>query len=461
LELSPDLVELARRAAPPPGTGFARVEWVTGDARSYLERSPDQFDLVTLGPSGGLGHSAAGVHALSEDFLHTVEAYAGYLDHLDPDGVLAITSWLTVPPREAVRTLLTAATALRGRTPTAVERGLVVARSGGTVTVLVKPSGFRVAEVRALRAWARERRLDLDWYPGLGRPTSEFNFLAEPYLFRAARAAVAGPEPAAQFAERYPFAVAPVGDERPYPHHFLRPGSLGAFIREARGSWLPFAEWGYVALAATLVQSGVLAALLILTPAAWRARRPPGLGRLLGFFGALGLGYLAAELAVIQTLGLLLGHPVYAVAAALVSFLVCSGIGSIWSDRVQPASGRWVLALVVGLLVLLAAALLDLAHLAQPVPWPMRAGLALVVCLPPAMLMGMPFPLGLRALVAGDQSRLAWAWAANGFASVVAAPLAALIALELGSRALLAVAAGAYAVAWLAYGRQTGNRRPP
>ncbi|MGH7526194.1 MAG: methyltransferase domain-containing protein, partial [Gemmatimonadales bacterium] len=71
LELSPDLVELARRAAPPPGTGFARVEWVTGDARSYLERSPHRFDPVTLGPSGGLGSSAAGVHALSEDFLHT------------------------------------------------------------------------------------------------------------------------------------------------------------------------------------------------------------------------------------------------------------------------------------------------------------------------------------------------------------------------------------------------------
>jgi hypothetical protein len=42
---------------------------------------------------------------------------------------------------------------------------------------------------------------------------------------------------------------------------------------------------------------------------------------------------------------------------------------------------------------------------------------------------------------------VAWAWAANGFASVVAAPLCALIALEAGSRVVLATAAAAYALA--------------
>jgi hypothetical protein len=40
---------------------------------------------------------------------------------------------------------------------------------------------------------------------------------------------------------------------------------------------------------------------------------------------------------------------------------------------------------------------------------------------------------------------VAWAWAANGFASVVATPAAALIALEAGSQMLFLVAAIAYA----------------
>ncbi len=58
----------------------------------------------------------------------------------------------------------------------------------------------------------------------------------------------------------------------------------------------------------------------------------------------------------------------------------------------------------------------------------------------------LAFPLGLRAL-APTGGEVAWAWAANGFASVVAAPLCALVALEAGSRVVLAAAAAAYALA--------------
>jgi hypothetical protein len=52
---------------------------------------------------------------------------------------------------------------------------------------------------------------------------------------------------------------------------------------------------------------------------------------------------------------------------------------------------------------------------------------------------------------------VSWAWAANGFASVVAAPLSAVIALELGSPALFVAAAGAYGIAAVVFRR--GERR--
>jgi hypothetical protein len=42
---------------------------------------------------------------------------------------------------------------------------------------------------------------------------------------------------------------------------------------------------------------------------------------------------------------------------------------------------------------------------------------------------------------------MAWAWATNGFASVTSAPLAALVALELGASAVLVAAAAAYGIA--------------
>lgn len=217
------------------------------------------------------------------------------------------------------------------------------------------------------------------------------------------------------------------------------------------GGWLPFAEWGYFALVATLVQAVALAGVLMIVPTAVRTRVVwrPGLMPVLVYFGAIGFAYLAAEIAAIQQLSLLLGHPVYAVAGVLAVLLVCSGVGSAWSDRVGAGRGALGAGTLGALLVACGLGLLGLVHGLQGAPWLVRGFAAAAVLAPIAFLMGMPFPMGLRALAGRDQTRIAWAWAVNGFASVVAAPLAALIALETGTRVLFGAAAVAYGVAAL------------
>ena len=455
VELNSALTAVSAELAPlPTGTTTAsEMSWIAGDARTVAARTRERFDLITLAPDGGITGVAGGVHALNEDFLHTTDAYAQYLQRLTANGVLAITRWVTEPPRGSVRAILTAAEALRREQPAAVENGIVVARSWGTTTVLVKPSGFSATDLERLRAWGASRQLDLDWYPGAIAPEARYNIPHEPTLVRAARAAVTHPDSARAFAAGYLFAVAPAGDARPYPHRFLRAGSIRAFLRSDSASWLPFAEWGYIALLATLVQSALLAGLLILLPAALRARGARGESRslrpLASYFSAIGLGYMAAEIAVIQQLTLLLGHPVYAVAMVLAAILICSGLGSAWSDRFAPSHARILGATLASSLALLAAVLLDLVHLLQPASILVRGAAAAALLAPVATVMGTMFPLGLRAIAGDDSVRIAWAWAANGFASVVAAPLAALIAVEAGSRVLLLVAAAAYIVAAL------------
>lgn len=456
VEINPDLVRLSRRAQ----RGDS-VTWVVGDARSYVARSRERFDVIAIGPGGAYGAAAAGVHALDQDFLHTTEALAQFLVRLEEEGVLAVTRWLTVPPRAAVRTILTVAAALRRVRPEAVRHGLVVARGWGTATVLAKPSGFTPGEIAALEAWTRDRRFDLDWYPGLRAPVSGFNLLDEPTLFRAAAAASSGGGEAADFAAAYPFAVAAVSDARPYPHHFVRLRDLPTLLRRSRGEWLPFAEWGAIALVATLGQAAALGAMLLALPAILGRHRAGELRlrRVLPYFGAIGFAYLCAEIAAIQELGLMLGHPVYAVAAALTAFLVCSGLGSACSDRLAARRGARVGALLATILAVYAAGLLPLVHLMQGAPLLLRAAASILVLALPATFMGMLFPLGLRTLVGPHRGGLPWAWAANGFASVVAAPLAALIALELGAPALFLFAAAAYGVASLIFavaGRSPG-----
>jgi hypothetical protein len=326
----------------------------------------------------------------------------------------------------------------------------------------VKPSGFRPAEVAALEAWAAARWFDLDWVPGLTQPVTTFNELDDPALFHAARAALAGPDAARRFAARYPFRVAPATDRRPYPHHFLRPRAVADLLRRGPGEWLPVAEWGYLTLLATLAQAGVLGALALLLPTALRAGRPvgPGSSRLLVYFGAIGLAYLAAELAAIQQLTLLLGHPVYAVSAVLALLLVSSGVGSVLSDRLRPAWGIRAVSLVAGLLGVAAVGLLPLVHGLDDAPTGLRIAGAALALVPLGVLMGLPFPLGLRALARENAARVSWAWAANSFASVVAAPLAALVALEVGSPMLFAVGAAGYLLAAAALRGWSPNASP-
>jgi hypothetical protein len=166
------------------------------------------------------------------------------------------------------------------------------------------------------------------------------------------------------------------------------------------------------------------------------------------YFGLLGIAFLFVEIPLIQRSILLFGHPTYAFTAVVLPLLLCSGLGSTvaraaWLPR-RAAFGALV---VLALLAALAGPRLTTAALG----WSLAArGLAAVVSLAPlALLMGLPFPLGLAWLEAQAPHLVPWAWAVNGCASVIAAVLAAILALSIGFTAVLLLGAGAYAVAGL------------
>jgi F0F1-type ATP synthase membrane subunit c/vacuolar-type H+-ATPase subunit K/spermidine synthase len=455
LELHPEIARIADSIALESGASKAPIRWVVDDARSFLSRTDQRFDLIVIGPGTGGGLGSTGLHATTEDFEHTIDAYEAYLGHLAPGGMLAVTSWSDAPERTAVRRLFTLALAGASAGVDSLPTRFVVARSWATSTLLFSPWGFRDSELDAARAWATVRQFDLDWLAGEETSPAQFH-LTDQLTLRDAARATASRDGIDRFLEDYAFSVEPVSDARPFPHHFVRARSLPAMMQYERGTWLPFAEWGYLATLATLAQGVLLAGLLMLVPMA--IRRPErGWSRTVGYFGAIGLAYLTAEIAAIQQLSLLLGHPVYAVAAVVATLLVFSGLGSWLSDRlVSPAPRRFAAILGV-VLVGYAAILLPVVHLVLGSPLVARVAVAGLVIGPLGFIMGVPFPVGLRALVRDDARRLGWAWATNGFASVVAAPLATLVAIEMGSAAVFLLAAAAYGVAALYAPRGIGS----
>src|SRR6185369_12985518 len=52
-----------------------------------------------------------------------------------------------------------------------------------------------------------------------------------------------------------------------------------------------------------------------------------------GYFACLGLGFIAVELALLQHLTLLLGHPIFTLSVLLFALLAAGGLGSRASGR--------------------------------------------------------------------------------------------------------------------------------
>jgi hypothetical protein len=165
------------------------------------------------------------------------------------------------------------------------------------------------------------------------------------------------------------------------------------------------------------------------------------------YFGAIGLAFLFIEIAFMQRLTLFLGQPLYAIAVVLSSFLVFGGLGSGLSARINDKRARVVPFAVaaIALVALLVARVLPSVALGLPDVLKIAISVALVA--PLAIVMGMPFPLGLRRLAMIDAAAIPWAWGINGTASVLSSMLATLVAVHFGFSALVAMAALLYAVA--------------
>jgi SAM-dependent methyltransferase len=434
-----------------------RVHVVNAEARWFIRSSKEYFDLIQIALVDSFGASAAGVQALSESDLYTVEAVSEMLAHLRPGGFLVITRWTQVPPRDVVKLLATSIVALErfGLQPA---RSVALVRTWNTASVIVKRGDIDQNELAALRRFCGERSFDLDYAPGVRREeTNRYNILDEPRLFDLASSLIAGDETRERLFEQYKFFIRPATDDRPYFFHFFKWRALPELLRLRGRSGMPLVEWGYVILVAAIAQAVVAAIVFLVLPLLLlrrrQAARPAGrmLFHVAVYFGSIGLGFLFLEIAFIHHLTLFLGHPLYAAAVVLSSVLVFAGLGS---GMVEYLGTRWGETSVTIILLLVAAvALVELPlvrlllHDSPGFPSAAKIPIGIAVVAPLAFLMGMPFPGALKQLAEQEPGLVPWAWGINGTASVVSSMFATLIAVHFGFAAVVASAALLYVVA--------------
>jgi predicted membrane-bound spermidine synthase len=200
------------------------------------------------------------------------------------------------------------------------------------------------------------------------------------------------------------------------------------------------------------VAAVVVFAFLLLAAARFLGLRVPGPKAVL-YFSALGAGFIMCEVAMIQRLILLLGHPIYTFVVILFAFLLGGGLGSLFAkrfatERIKDAL-KWIIIGVILLTVLGAFALPKLVHAAIPLDLTLRIIVAGALALPMGFLMGMPFPLGLRMSAQDPNGApLSALWGLNGVASVVGSLAGMVLAIVAGFTWVFLASALCYAVAW-------------
>jgi spermidine synthase len=421
------------------------VAWQETAPRTWLARDRRDYDLVILPDAGCFGGNA-GLFALQEQPLLTREALGQAWQRLSPDGLLAITAWLDYPVRNPLRLTASLVEMLDAAGVHDPAGHIAAVRSWGTITFCVKRSPFTDDEVRRVRAFAARWAFDPALLPGLrAEERQAYNQLQDGTLF-AALDALFDERRAALYAD-YAFRIRPVSDDRPFFAQFLRWDRLGTMLDLYGQRTLPFLESGLLVAGLAALVLLFLAALLILLPL---TRLPPTerrCWRTLLYFAGLGFGYMWTELALVHRFVFYLGQPVYATALVVGVMLSGSAIGSGLAglpNKLRP--GFWA-ALVAAALLLQALLLGPLLQATLQLPFQGRITLALLAILPAAVVMGMPFPLGLRLLNRERPAHVPWAWGINGCCSVVGAAMATLLAVELGYSLLLVLAAGAYLAA--------------
>lgn len=419
VELNPLMIQFVRHYGDAAGNIYNRpdVEIVYSEGRNFISRTDRRFDTIFLGFVDSWASVASGGLSLSENYLYTTQAFRAYYDHLSDDGVLAILRWDMDIPR-----LISNSVALLG-VEEAAKRAVVLKEKRSSpddpsqMLFMLRKRPFTQAETATIvNDWTMASAFIV---PGRPAPPPYDDLLERKKSLAAYEA---------ESTRR----VGPVFDDSPFYFAVERPWGMPRDIAERLVTWL-------------LVPSLALLAVFSAFGKPKGERVGPFAASIV-YFAALGFGFITVELALLQHLTLLLGHPIFTLSVLLFTLLAAGGVGSAVSRSVSPRAAALIVA-VLGAIE--ALALPQLVPLLLPLPIAARVAIAIIVIAPLGFAMGMPFPRGLESTGRGPLPAPPFYWGLNGIMSVVGSVTTVFVALTLGFQAAMLIGCGCYVLAAL------------
>lgn len=413
---------------------YPNIRFVGDEARSYIQRSPEKFDIIQVSVIDNWSATSSGAFVLTENALYTLETWKLFFDRLKPDGILTVTRFYRKRPAELYRIVEISTETLRQAGINNPREHLAILRCdqlerekdrSGTGTILLSKKPFSQTELNTIDSVCSVFKFQKILTPSVVTD-SVFALIA-----------FSG-ESQQEYIKNFPINITPPNDDKPFFFHLLRLKDF--FNRELWTEWdMEFNVKAIFILLSLFVIISILTVACIIIPLKLTSKNVDLKGSLplFIFFGSIGFGFMLIEISQIQRLNIFLGHPTYSLAAALCTLLLSSGIGSYLSG-IKPDSNSvkkssiYRLAILLLILFLFGLFTPNIIIVCREYSTPFRIFISILILFPLGLFMGMAFPLGMKAASVKSKAITPWLWGINGITSVFASVISILIAMTYG-----------------------------
>jgi hypothetical protein len=426
-------------------TALPNLKLHVDDARSWFASTKEKFDLVQMSMVDTWAATGAGAFSLSENGLYTLEGWRAFLKTVSEHGVFTVSRWYSPDDvNETGRMIGLATAALLDAGIKDARPHLFVARAENIATLVLSKAPFTEQQLRVLHDAVRDLGFGVLLAPDrspesalLGALTQSEDLAA---LNRAADTA-------------YLDLTVPT-DNRPFFFNQLRfsdiPDVTRRLFDDSLGSGVLTGNLSASAVLILILLISIVAVIAaVLVPLAGAARECPWRLVVTGslYFSLIGMGFMLAEIALLQRFSVYLGHPIYSLGVCLFSLILASGLGSLTSVQLKlDARGKLLAwgAIVVAYLVVMERIVPAVLQSTTDRERVVRIGITLAAIMPLGFLLGFAFPTGMRLVEAIDRQPTPWFWGINGATGVLASVLGVMLSMSLGIDVTLLVSAACY-----------------
>ena len=452
VELNPIFINLITRN--PFYSNFSNINALPNlklhvdDARSWFAATHEKFDLVQMSMIDTWAATGAGAFSLSENGLYTLEGWRAFLKALNNNGIFTVSRWYNPSNVDETGRMIGLATAaLLDEGITDARPYIFVASHDNIATLVLSKSPFTPQQLQVLHDSVRAGGFDELISPDRPTDSSLLQQIVSSHDLASLNRVLDS---------TYLDLTVPT-DNRPFffnQMRFFDMTGVRMFLTKWQNGEPQYGVFVgnltvFAVLLLILFISIVAVVLTILMPLRSAARQCSRSLAITGslYFSLIGMGFMLAEISLLQYFSVYLGHPIYALGVCLFSLILSTGIGSLASDWLKLNSRTKLFVwgvLAAACLSVMAFVLPSVFHATTDRERIVRIGISLAAIMPLGFLLGFAFPTGMRLVNAIDRQPTPWFWGINGATGVLASVLGVILSLAFGINVTMTIAAACY-----------------